>query len=48
MHDKFDEQIFRIVHFVVIFPSRFVEIDHHKFDVVDVVDRLLLYHSYSI
>ena len=48
MHDEFDEQIFGIVHFVIIFPGRFIEIDHHKFDIVDAVVRLLLNHDYSI
>ena len=45
MHDQLNEQIFGIVHFVVIFPGRFVEIDNHKLNVVDAVGRLLLYHG---
>jgi len=45
MDKQLDEQIFGIMHFVMIFPDGFIEINHDELDVVEVTGRLFLTHN---
>ena len=44
MHDKFDEEVVGVVDFV-IFAVVFINVDHNKLNVINVLRRLLVLHQ---